>query len=108
MKVHEHRTLEQNRKAARLYLRQKLDHHLNGPMAVAAQKETIREEKSKKSSAKNKKRQLMKDQWRENNKEVDLKDETSQDDLHSGSEDKKEQLASVALQRLHSERDKDT
>lgn len=65
MKVHDSRSLEQNRRTARILLREKLDQHLNGALSLAAQMLQVNQEKLRKKQAKANKRLLMKQQWQQ-------------------------------------------
>ena len=77
VKVHESRSLEQNRKLARKRLLDKLDEHLNGENSVSAQLLRIEEDKRRKAKSKAKKRQAMKESWKLSNEGRAEEDENS-------------------------------
>ena len=67
MTNHATRSLQQNRQLARQSLINKLDILYNGESSVQTQIENIKKEKSLKNRAKAKKKQLLKQKWKEEN-----------------------------------------
>ncbi|XP_068224314.1 mitochondrial translation release factor in rescue [Palaemon carinicauda] len=65
VKNHETRSLQRNREKARQLMIEKLDQHYNGDMSVAAQMKRLKDEKANKADQKSKKKQLLKQMWRE-------------------------------------------
>ena len=63
VKCQDQRSLEQNRKQARLSLQMKLDDLINKENSVSAQKQRIEGDKSKRREKKSEKRQQLKEQW---------------------------------------------
>lgn len=65
VKCHEARSLFRNRAKARLLMINKLDQHFNGDMSVAEQMKRLQQEKSSKAQQKARKKQMMKQLWKE-------------------------------------------
>jgi len=65
VKCHEARELHQNRKLARKLLIEKLDHHFNGDMSVAAQKKRLEQRRLQDETTRAKKRLDLKNRYKE-------------------------------------------